>query len=610
MKFWDLYKQFGYMPVFLGKLLYEDKKIKRAVATKDYKQFKYEIEDGDIKKTQIILDDNYKIEGFRCSCDPREGICPHVICGLIHLSEFKETDDHFKRLEAKTALLAGYDKLDLQRSQELKLEVFLEAGYVASYGNAKRLSLSLKIGLDKTYVVRSIGSLLDSLTGLTTIRYGNRFTLDPNSQHFNETDQGIIDFIAAGQYQENGSYSSRDIIYYRNAIRPVLGKLKGKEVYLTSEKYGLNKLKTMIVEGNPPTHLSLTGDGDDYILKKDKALTFAITDDFSYIFYDGLVYKTTSDFMKRNGIIYREFIEKDIQEIEIGKKDLDLFVNKVLVNVSSVSKVDMDESLSDRIKIEPLEAEFYIDFEDSVLVGDLIFKYGPYEFTTKDEGGTYDVAVLRDSEREAEILESLKKTGFSLSGGRLELKDEDRIFELLSGKEDISGFSNLKIFYSEDLKRMNDVSRAKMKSVFSYNPGIDLLEINFRTEGLGDIDYTALFDSIKKKKKYFKLKTGDFISIDEDTQELLEDLYKNGDLDPKKFTEGDLKIPKYRSFYLDAFIRSRKLDHMEENVDLKRLVESVKNGEEREYKLPTGITADLRAYQVRGYQWMKNLQEF
>lgn len=612
MRFSDLYRRFGYMPVFLGKILYEEKRIKRATATKNFKQFKYEIEDGGIKNVSITLDDDYNIKDLKCNCRAfsQERVCSHIICGIIHLEEFKETDENFKKIEAKRALMSAYEGLNLKRSKELKLEVFLDLANGASNRYSRKLSLSLKIGLDKTYVVRSIGSLLDSLSDKSTIRYGNKFTLEPDSQHFNEIDQGIIDFLATSYYMDDGVYTSRDITYYKNAIRSVLERLRKKDFYLTAEAFGINKLRTVIIDGNPPGQLSLTEGEASYILKKDDVLTFSLTDDFSYIYYDGFIYKTTIDFIKRNGIFYKEFIEKNIQELEIEKKDLDLFVNKVLVNVSSVSKIDMDESLKDRIKINPLEAEFYIDFDGSKLVGDLVFKYGEYEFTLKEEGDTYDVAVLRDSEREAEIIEYLKDIGFTLRKGSLEIKNEDIIYGILSGETEVPDLDRLKIFYSEDVKRMNDVSRSKMKSVFSYNPGIDLLEINFQTEGLGDIDYTALFDSIKKKKKYFKLKTGDFISIDQDTQELLEDLYSNGDLDPKKFTAGDLKIPKYRSFYLDAFINSRKLDHMEENVDLKRLVESVKNGEEREYKLPTGITAELRSYQVSGYKWMKNLQEF
>ena len=59
-------------------------------------------------------------------------------------------------------------------------------------------------------------------------------------------------------------------------------------------------------------------------------------------------------------------------------------------------------------------------------------------------------------------------------------------------------------------------------------------------------------NSLNQKKKYYRLKSGDILSLEEESLKELHDLSEDLELSLSDMKEGSGILPKYRALYLDS----------------------------------------------------------
>ena len=79
------------------------------------------------------------------------------------------------------------------------------------------------------------------------------------------------------------------------------------------------------------------------------------------------------------------------------------------------------------------------------------------------------------------------------------------------------------------------------------------MSYKFDLEGVSNDEIVNILSEVKKKKKYYRLKSGDLINLEEN-QEIneLNSLINTMDLDEKDIKNGGGVIPKYKAIYLDS----------------------------------------------------------
>ena len=114
------------------------------------------------------------------------------------------------------------------------------------------------------------------------------------------------------------------------------------------------------------------------------------------------------------------------------------------------------------------------------------------------------------------------------------------------------------------------------------------------------------------KKKYHRLKDGSFITLEKnETIELLDSMTNGLDINFKELEKGEVKLPIYRSLYLDRMLDNIKGTVITKNENYKELVNKVENKElNEEINLPKNLNASLRSYQKVGYKWLKVLDNY
>ena len=138
----------------------------------------------------------------------------------------------------------------------------------------------------------------------------------------------------------------------------------------------------------------------------------------------------------------------------------------------------------------------------------------------------------------------------------------------------------------------------------------NLLEVDFEGLGFELSELKEIMDKYRLKKKFHRLKNGEFINLEEnETMNLLDNLKTNLDIDFKEIEKGEIKLPIFRSMYLDRLLKNSNIKNINKDDNYKNIIEKVDNKNiDEELKLPEGLNASLRNYQETGFKWFKNFR--
>jgi SNF2 family DNA or RNA helicase len=109
-----------------------------------------------------------------------------------------------------------------------------------------------------------------------------------------------------------------------------------------------------------------------------------------------------------------------------------------------------------------------------------------------------------------------------------------------------------------------------------------------------------------EKKRYYRLKSGAFLSLETDEFHSLQEMFSDFRLQAGDVSEGKLEVPIYRGVQVDEALRTKK----QYDPSFRRLLDHLKKPEEQTFPLPEGLHASLREYQKTGYQWFRSLSHY
>ena len=160
------------------------------------------------------------------------------------------------------------------------------------------------------------------------------------------------------------------------------------------------------------------------------------------------------------------------------------------------------------------------------------------------------------------------------------------------------------IFTSEKLKSLNIKKKINVSSNFSIGED-NIMRYSFSIDDINDAEINNLIKSLKNKKKYYKLKNGDIVSLEDNSLSDLSNLLEDLDIDAKD-TEGE--IPKYQAIYLD-YLKRKKYPSIKTNNLFDNFIKNF-----NEYKNNTVDFNDaekklLRKYQLEGVEWLYNIHK-
>ena len=143
------------------------------------------------------------------------------------------------------------------------------------------------------------------------------------------------------------------------------------------------------------------------------------------------------------------------------------------------------------------------------------------------------------------------------------------------------------IYLSQSIKNFNKTRK------INYSVGVkvtsNFLELDFSSTDLDKGEIIDILNQYRAKKKYYRLKKGEIILMDQEQLEFLDDFIKDFNIKDTDLKKGNIKIPNFRAHQLNVL--------QNKYIDIEKIEE-----------IPAKYKKILREYQIVGVEWMLKLR--
>lgn len=294
-------------------------------------------------------------------------------------------------------------------------------------------------------------------------------------------------------------------------------------------------------------------------------------------------------------------------QFNIGRKHLADFYYRFLPEFKKYGSVKGAES-RDILQYLPPEAKFafYLDAEEENLTCEIKAVYGENTVDVTCRGGSAE--DFRDLFKEHEIIDQVMQyfpevdeSGSVFHCGR----EEALIYQVLD--QGIEALMTLGEVNSTDrFKRLSIRRMPKVSVGVSMESG--LMDLSITLDDMTNEELLEVLNSYRRKKKYFRLKNGDFVNIEEDSVEILGQMMDALHLSPKEFVQGKMQLPVYRALYLDKMLEQSSGIYLKRDSHFRKLVKDFKTVTDSDYEVPETLQDTMRQYQTEGYKWLRTVE--
>lgn len=444
------------------------------------------------------------------------------------------------------------------------------------------------------YVLKSLKDFSFARINNDLLEYGKNFIYNPNIHYFEGVDEELVDIIEDFGRKNTmalNSFNAKFLDVGSSGLKRFLKTLGDKEFTLT---YNKEIYLPKVVNEKLPINLDLEKCDENIELKCNNNLPMPLTHKGDVVLYDENIYLLSNEDARNYKTLYS--ILKDHNNIEFTKEEIDPLLTNLVPKVKSFSKnINIDNEIKDNI-VNDFNTKFYFDLKNSNIVCELKFEYD-------DENKTK--YVVRNLEKEKIFKDKLLSLNFI---------NNDSYYVFNGSDEELFNFLDIEImnlkslgdvYYSDKFKNRKIIKSTSIHA--SIRDSLDgYLNFSFNIDDINQNEYKDMFLAFKEKKRFYKLKNGSFLDLeDSETKDLFE-LVEN--LNVSSFD--DSKVHFSKALYINDMFKSKNLNFIEGKQFVNRICDDFDNIENLDLSIPKNLKANLRDYQVAGLNYFKTLDHY
>lgn len=497
-----------------------------------------------------------------------------------------------------------------KKSLFLKFEVILNK----SLWNDK-ITAQFKIGTEnmkssKLYALKDIYAFLTAFYNEISLPYGKDFVFNIREQKLKPKDKKLIKFIEMLKEMDMSKsiykrldeklINGKNLVIPKALLREFLLIISKHRVYL-GEGFYSRQIETEIILDKIPIPMGLKTLGDMIKLEALRGIPKALNDNEDVFLYDTLIYLPPEEQLENLKPYLEVFTHGN--SIFFTKEEEYRVLKELIPSMQKVtSNIELSKDLSEKIVIAKPEFKFYFDKDKNITVS-LKVSYDKYEFDYFE--GYFEKVIYRDTLKEESVVKELYKLGFeNVNNSFVLLKDDDYIFQFF--KKDILNLQKIgEVYYSESFTGIKSISKGSFKGDIRKGK-YDYFELNFSIKGLENEEILSILKAFRDNKKYYKLKTGEFLDLEEielkKFLKLLESLEGEN-----KIEENKVSFPKSKGIYLEKYLEEEKMKNFRGRKELKSLKNMLLDLDNINFNIPKNLNGVLRNYQEKGFKWLNTL---
>lgn len=564
-------------------------------------------------KIDIYIDKDRNMYNMNCNCSNTFDYCPHVALSIMYLLTHEEVvQNGIEHLEEEYDGVFNENLFENLSStykpkEHVKLEVILK-----KLNRDYEYELKIKIGINKRYVLtKRIDEFLEIYRlGTGSLIFGKDFTYDPKEQEFDLVDTKILDFLELYYDSQNNMFKNY-YGYYTPHISINMIKLAGKSLLNFLE---ILKNKEFYIEEGYYTHKYLKIN-EDYNLKIDvskknqnikviipyQSVT-PLTKNYEYIIIDDNIYSCT------NPRLLYTLIKNKKKQLLFKNNEIDSFFNFLLPELKKLDKnINVDSNLDKLFKDDIVLPKFYFDYEKNKIECKIYLVYQDIEKNILDYGSKFkDSYVIRNYEKEKQYIQDITKYGFVVNNEdkKFLLEEDDSIARFID--EDIKLLvEKYDVYMTKRMKEFRIIENTHVESQFKIGRD-NILNFSFEIDDIDKKDIANIFDAIQLKKKYYKLKNGNWLNLDNNLELIkMGQMVNTLDISKKDLQNDIIAISRYKSLILDSM--NDEYEFIKLDDSLHNFISKFKAYKDYDVTFTDFEKSLLREYQQTGIKWMLTL---
>lgn len=505
-----------------------------------------------------------------------------------------------------------------------------EPVYLHPYLQIRRgeVLLEARIGREKRYIVKNLLEFAQAVHSGKRVEYGKGMAFEHVPSAFAPESRPFLDLLLEEadayirHYEEMRGHAGLPLPVMRaltlgSAARDRLfDLLEGKEVQTEDEK-GAERV-CRVERKDPRFPVKVEARGDGIAVTVPSALTSFRGEQRLYV-ADGLHLFGCSELYTETMGVFLEQMEqggrecrsrKEKRELLVGSRDIPLFYARVLEGMEALGILQSPEIDWEKYRPEALKARFEFDSDspDELRLRPTL-SYGDFTFSPlADEHVPRE--ICRDVPAEFYISRLITRyfSYWEDESGELVIRgDEEALYQVLS--EGMPQFQEVgEVWLSESVRHLRVLPPPEVSMGVSLGGG--WLDLKIETAGIDPAELLQVLSEYRQKKKYYRMKNGEFLQLSGGGLQALDSLTADLGLTKSEFQAGEAKIPAYRAFYLDSLSGDGRMKLFQRDEAYGMMVRDLKTAQSVSYAVPAVLEKTLREYQKIGYTWMRTLARY
>lgn len=571
--------------------------------------------------------------------DTNKNACRHVAALMLLVREYQKTHtlgdatdlNGIRMLESFRSMHAIKEA---QKPQNQDVVGKVEITPRLIYENDE-LHLSFRIGKEKMFVMKSIKDFYIKNLHKETLTLGKNESIDFSTAVFTDNAKKYIEFInreVKQEIQHKKRLEEKSSSWYRTDVKSesmsayidlygtrlddYFDMDYGNSIAFIDKEASRKEKNVLLTDGTIKAKLTMNpnkkGSTLEAIYLEGEMPSLISGSKHQYFVNDNKLCRLDEESRKQLEPFVNIFGKDDIF-ISIGRNNIAEFYHRVLPELEKCADItnNVGELVEDLLP-QDVDIIFYLDEDNNELICKPIAKYEDSRFSIIDMHDSSSVKeTYRDKLRETEAY-SIARDYFpeiaKTEDGYVLVcpNDEEDAYRVLD--QGVSALMSVgEVHCTDNFKRKNRKRNLKISVGVSVESDIMNLEIS--SEDISPQELLEILASYRLKKKYHRLKNGEFVDITDDSIAELTGMMDSMHISPKEFVSGKMHLPLFRAMYLDKMLENCTEIYSSRDSYFRNLVKGFKTIADADYEPPKELGKILRSYQKYGHKWIRVLAD-
>lgn len=583
-------------------------------------------EEGNVYQTKVKVINDRPSE-YSCTCTyfhRDQGICRHLAASLFHYQIYYQ-EGGFSSVTTSLGgkkILKSYQERQLVAYDMKNETIFLEPRLIL---HAQKAELEFYIGdrriKDRAqYKLKDLRDFCICMRDHKERRYGKQISFIHLPNVLEPFSRKIADLIIKQMTEydyfhmypsiSQNTFEKIASIFLKDSVADEwFSLLEGSEITVDT---GMEKRVCHVVKNDPVVQVEFRKKGRDGVeISIPGSWTFIYGLNALYAVGESVVYICSSAYSNDMKEFFQMSEEERIlkqRQVVFQERDFQSFCSVVLPYLEEKIQIQEYGIRLEEMRPQNLTSSFFLESPDGInIICRFRQSYGDFSFHPLKET-KFPENIRRNIRQEKQVHAVIKDyfTQRDAEGNLVIYDDEQAVCRLL--KEGVTCLKSIGEVYVSD-----KVKQIKINPLPEITIGItlksELLDLKVDSGELSGEELLAILHSYQEKKKWHRLKNGEFVELVGTSLEKISELAEGLHLSNQQIMEKEILLPKYRALYINAVFRDGEENLLARSEYFSHMIKQMEIPLST-YEIPHTLCGIMKEYQKQGFQWIKILKMY